>query len=341
MIAALLSTLLANPALAAGPRLLLVGDTGEDTAVGKVVAADLAAAQAGADVILVLGDLYYDAPPVDSADCADQLVARSRGFYGALDAARIVPVLGNHDVTTVEQTSFSPSARACTVAAWQKLGWVKDEAPSAVRKVDKAGVRVDLAVIDAGFYGAGAPKPSLTFRKQADWRFYTAHYAWRSGLGKCAEQDKIPVEWLGKPPMHAWLNGHAHHLEAVDVDGVLALTSGGGMEMRAPKLCDGVASLFAYAKPEGVDVGGWLQLDVVSRTELKVTPRVCTTAGCEWKPALACTKGAEPFSVVCTPTPDARTAAYNPPAPPAPPAPPPSPRSKNSINCRPCVNRCT
>ena len=71
MIAALLSTLLANPALAAGPRLLLVGDTGEDTAVGKVVAADLAAAQAGADVILVRGDLYYDAPPVDSADCAE------------------------------------------------------------------------------------------------------------------------------------------------------------------------------------------------------------------------------------------------------------------------------
>ena len=291
--------LLTQIALAAGPRLILVGDTGEDTAVGRVVAADVSAAQAGADVILAMGDFNYDAPPIEAADCVDQLVAGYAKFYTGLSAAKLVPILGNHDVTTVEQESFSPAARDCTVQAWRKLGWVKDDAPSNVRKVDHGGVRVDVAVLDAGFYGDGAPRPTLKFREKADWRFYAAHYAWRSAVGKCGEQDKIPVTWLGKPPMHAWLNGHAHHLEAVDVEGVLALTSGAGMEMRAARPCPGVESLFAYTQPEGEPLAGWLQVDVVSKKTLTVTPRVCTAAGCEWKPAMACEKGAAPFSVVC------------------------------------------
>ncbi len=307
----MLTLLFAPLALAAGPRLLLVGDTGQDTPVGRVVAADLVAAQAGADGIVALGDFFYDAPPIEANDCADRLVASYNAFYTGLSASKIIPVFGNHDVTTVEQTSFSPAARDCTVQAWRKLGWVSDDARSHVRRVDKGGVKVDLAVIDAGFYGDGAPPPSLKFRPKSDWRFYTAHYVWRSGVGKCSEQDKVPVTWLGKPPMHAWLNGHAHHLEAVDVGGVLALTSGAGMEMRAAKVCEGVSSLFAYTKPEGQDVAGWLQVDVQSATELVVTPRVCTPAGCEWKPAMACTKGAAPYSVVCTPTEAARAAGQN------------------------------
>jgi len=218
-------------------------------------------------------------------------------------------VLGNHDVTTAEQKSFSPAARACTVSVWQKLGWVTGNVASTVRKLDRGGVRVDLAVIDAGFYGEGAPRPTLAFRKEADWRFYAVHYAWRSAAGKCAEQDKVPVEWLGKPPMHAWLNGHVHNLEAVDVDGVLALTSGAGMEMRSPRVCPGVASLFVYNKPEDRVEAGWLQVDVSSRTELRVTPRVCTEQGCEWRPAMDCKKGEAAFSVVCQPTVDAKAAA--------------------------------
>ena len=176
MLTALLALLHAAPALAAGPRLLLVGDTGDDTAMARVVAADLAAAQAGAEAIIALGDLYYDAPPIDAPDCVDQLVARYSAFFRTLDPAKVVPVTGNHDVTTVEQKSFSPAARACTVAAWKKMGWVKDDAPSHVRALQKGGVRVDLAVIDSGFYGEGAPRPSLSFRKQAHWRFYAAHY---------------------------------------------------------------------------------------------------------------------------------------------------------------------
>jgi hypothetical protein len=294
--------LLVPLALAAGPRLLLVGDTGEDTAVSHVVAADLAAAQREADVILALGDFNYDAPPVEAPDCTAQLVTNYRKFFGGLDPRKIVPVLGNHDVTTAAQDSFSPAARDCTVAAWRALGWVNDEAAFHVRKVDRGGVRVDLAVVDAGFYGSGAARPSLTFRPKADWRFYAAHYAWRSAVGKCEERDKIPVTWLGKPPMHAWLNGHAHHLEAVDVEGVLALTSGAGKEMRKPKVCEGVGSLFVYTRATDEAIAGWLQVDVLSADALQVTPRVCTLEGCTSKPAMACTKGSAAFSLVCQPT---------------------------------------
>jgi hypothetical protein len=128
--------------------------------------------------------------------------------------------------------------------------------------------------------------------------------------------------------MHAWLNGHAHHLEAVQVEGTLALTSGAGMEMRSAKDCGGVESLFTYTKPEAADAGGWLQLDVLSATELRVTPRVCSPTGCEWKPALSCTKGKDPFSVACTPTADARPAT---PMPPPAPAPEPAPATPPTL----------
>ncbi len=287
-------------ALAAGPRILLVGDTGEDNPIARVVSADVGKELNAAQWLLALGDLYYDAPPVDDPHCVDKVAERYRAFYGAFPATKVIPVLGNHDLTTEAQESFSPAARDCSVAAFKQLGWVKDGSyPSAVRKLDKGGVHVDLAVIDAGFYGAGAPRPTLTFRKDA-WRFYAAHYTWRTTAGKCDEQDKIPVDWLGKPPMDLWLNGHAHHLDAVPVDPVLALTSGGGMQMRERHECPGVTSLFTYVQePNAPKVGGYLALDVLSATEVRVTPRVCTLEGCEWKPAARCTRVTEGFGVSC------------------------------------------
>ncbi len=285
----------------AGPRIILVGDTGEDTAIGKVVSAQLVKEMATADWLLALGDLFYDAPPIDDNACATLLAARYRSFYEGIPPQKVIPVLGNHDVTTVAQDAFSPAARACSVAAFELLGWSKGDYPSAVRKLDKAGVAIDLAVIDAGFYGAGAPKPSLKFRKES-WRFYAAHYTWRTTAGKCDEQDKIPVAWLGKPPMDLWLNGHAHHLDAVMVESVLALTSGGGMELRKPKICPDVTSHFTYTRDaDGPPLGGYLALDVVSKSSLVVTPTVCTETGCAAKPAIACVRVEKGLGVSCKP----------------------------------------
>ncbi|GDX83458.1 hypothetical protein LBMAG42_52690 [Deltaproteobacteria bacterium] len=286
-------------ALAAGPRLLLVGDTGEDTPIGRVVSADIGRELPSADWLLALGDFLYDAPPIDDADCAGKLAEKIRLYYGTFDPKKVIPVLGNHDVTTVEQKSFSPAARACSVAAFEKLGWTKGDYPSHVDKLDKGGVALDLAVLDAGFYGSGAPVPSLKFRDTA-WRAYAAHYSWRTTSGKCSEQDKIPVEWLGKPPMDFWLNGHAHHLDAVPVDTVLALTSGGGMELRTPTPCEGVTGLFTYVQlPDAPVAGGYVALDVISATQVRFTPRVCTLDGCDWKPAVTCTRDAKVHGVAC------------------------------------------
>ncbi len=298
--------LLALSLAIAGPRVLLVGDTGDDTAMARIVSKDIGVELARSDWLLALGDFYYDAPPSDQPDCVEQVAARYRAFYGAFPAKKVVPVLGNHDVTTPVQDSFSPAARSCSVEAFARLGWVAGgEYPSHVRKLDKAGIKVDLAVIDAGFYGAGAPRPTLKFRDGA-WRFYAAHYAWRTTAGKCSEQDKIPVEWLGRPPMDLWLNGHAHHLDAVPVDAVMAVTSGGGMEMRQRKVCEGVQSLFTYVQePEGPPVGGYVALDVESRTQVRLTPRVCTPEGCAWKPAVVCTRERGKLGVACSLVPEA------------------------------------
>ncbi|MSQ01850.1 MAG: metallophosphatase family protein [Myxococcales bacterium] len=293
--------LLAAAALA-GPRLVLVGDTGEDTAIGRVVSAQLVGEMATADWLLALGDFYYDAPPIDDNACAQLVAERLRLFYGAIPPRKVIPVLGNHDVTTAAQDGFSPAARACSVAAFGLLGWTSGEYPSAVRSLDKAGVRVDLAVIDAGFYGAGAPKPSLSFRTRA-WRLYASHYTWRTTAGKCEEQDKIPVGWLGSPPMDLWLNSHAHHLDAVMVDSVLALTSGGGMEMRKPKVCPDVTSQFTHAQGDGAPMGGYLVVDVLSGSKLKVTPTVCAETGCLPKPSIECTRLDKGPGVRCAATP--------------------------------------
>ena len=293
--------LLAASFALAGPRLVLVGDTGEVNPVADRVAEAVRAEMKDPNAtLLAMGDLYYDNPPV-GPDCVAQVVARYQAFYAGIPVDRIVGVLGNHDVANAEHTAFSPEARACTIAAFTQLGWALPD--SHVVKIDKAGVKADLAVVDAGWMaedgahqGATPPKPKL--RKAANWWMYTDHYTWLTSTGKCGEAGNT-WSWLGKPTMDLWLNGHAHHLEAIPVEGALAVTSGAGMQFRAKKECPGVTgSLFVYTQGE-TPQGGYIRLDL-EKTTAKLTPVMCDVGGaCVDKPAVVCTRTKGTRGVVC------------------------------------------
>ncbi len=278
--------LLITTALAGGPTLLLVGDTGEDApmsrAVSRALAAELADPRAA---VVALGDLYYDAPP-PGADCAVKVEQRYRTFYGAFPE-RVFAILGNHDLMASDDHVYSPEARACSEAAFSAMGWAKPA--SHLQTVDRRRVKVDLVMLDAGYYGEElAPPRDLPLRNDAHWRFYAAHYAWRTANGKCSEADKIPVTWLGAPPMDLWLNGHAHHLELTRIDTRAAVTSGGGYELRVPRICEGVTSQFAYTGIEGRTRGGYIRLEVQSKKKLRLTPVLCEDGGGDQADAIRC-----------------------------------------------------
>lgn len=289
-------------AAAAPVRLILVGDTGEDTAIGRRVAEAVAKEAADPQVrVLAMGDLFYDSPPV-GPDCVDRVAERYTLFYGGVPAAQMVGVLGNHDVGSAEVDAFSAEARACSVGAFAKLGWASPD--SHLLKLDRGGLKIDLAVVDAGFLGGdgthtGATPPVLPFRKNAHWRLLTDHYTWLSAVGKCKESGNT-WDWLGKPSLDLWLNGHAHHLEAIPVGGALAVTSGAGKEFREPRVCEGVTgSLFVYTK-EDRELGGYVRLDIESKTTARLTPVRCEVgAGCTDEPAVVCTRRKGERGVSC------------------------------------------
>jgi hypothetical protein len=295
-------------AAAAPVRLILVGDTGEDTEIGRRVAQAIAQEAADPTVrVLAMGDLFYDSPPV-GPDCVEQVAARYQLFYGGVPGAQMVGVIGNHDVGTADVSAFSAEARACTVAAFAKLGWASPD--SHLLKLDRDGVKIDLAVVDAGYMNpdgthSGATPPVLPFRKGAHWRLLTDHYTWLSSTGKCAEAGNT-WSWLGKPDLDLWLNGHAHHMEAIPVGGALAVTSGAGKEFRDFKQCEGVSgSFFVYTKTERA-LGGYVRLDIESKTTATVTPVLCEVGGaCVDEPAVVCTREKSGRGVTCAAAPKA------------------------------------
>ncbi|HNC94839.1 MAG TPA: metallophosphoesterase [Myxococcota bacterium] len=298
-----MSLLLLSLALA-GPRLILAGDTGEDTPVARRVAEALRGELADPSArLLALGDLYYDHVPVGPS-CVAEVVARYQLYYSGIRPTQIVGVLGNHDVTNADQSGFSAEARACTTAAFAQLGWTAPD--SHVVRLDRQGVRADLAVIDAGFLmpdgsHQGATPPALKLRRSAHWWLYADHYTWLSSTGKCGEAGNT-WNWLQKPSMDLWLNGHAHHLEAIPVEGALAVTSGAGMQFRPKKDCPGVTgSFFVYTLGESQQ-GGYIRLDLTSRTKARLTPVLCTVNGpCVDQPAVECTRKKGERGVDCAP----------------------------------------
>jgi hypothetical protein len=293
--------LLATALALAGPRLLLVGDTGEVNPVADRVAEAIRAEMTDPGVrLLAMGDLYYDNPPI-GPDCVAQVVARYQAYYAGIPADRIIGVLGNHDLANADHTAFSPEARACTIGAFTQLGWALPD--SHVVRLDASGVTADLAVVDAGWLAAdgahqGATPPTLKLRNKAHWRMYTDHYTWLTSTGKCGEAGNT-WSWLGKPAMDLWLNGHAHHLEAIPVEGALAITSGAGMQFRPKKDCPNVTgSLFVYTQ-EATPQGGYIRLDL-ERTSAKLTPVVCDVGGpCVDKAPVVCTRKKGTRGVVC------------------------------------------
>jgi predicted phosphodiesterase len=285
-------------------RLLVVGDTGEATSVGQLVAADLVkvAQQPGPRVVRVIatGDLYYDRPPSDlsTARCAAAVSERYREFYSDALPQPVLAVAGNHDLYPPgDGRAFSQAAHNCTEAAFRRMGWLGESEPLASRvvAVDGDQVKVDVALVDWRLLGsaldvAEAMVPSRELRRDATFTVGVSHYPLPSGLttGKCNE-----FEWNRElpatvPGADLWLNGHSHHLEAHLVGSVLDVTSGAGKELDKLKQCSNGRSFYRITAndpvPTGAASAGYtvIDLDVVDGgARATVTPVVCTvTGGC-------------------------------------------------------------
>jgi hypothetical protein len=318
----------ADPAL----RLLLVGDTGEETAVSAVVAADLARALAASPVaqVVALGDLYYDHVPAEAPDCAALVAARYRAFYGGFPAGRVHAVAGNHDVTDPEQQVALPAAYACTEAAFRAMGWLGADEPLATRTraIDGGGLKVDLVLVEGGFYDDAHPAlPDL--RPEADWQLLATHYVLAGAFGKPA--DEVGA-YFGVPRGHTpdlWVNGHAHHIEGREAGDTFGVTSGVGMEMRRFKgwVDRSYPSTFAWVRcpeeawsacragarrgdyPRGLlpyeaEVGGYVVLDLLpprqGRYEAVLTPVLCVDGACGARPSTRCVRREGQRGVVCS-----------------------------------------
>lgn len=312
-------------------RLVLVGDTGKDTQISPVVSSAIAGEMTRSPTaqLVALGDLFYTQPPADQPDCAAQVAARYRSFFGAVPVGRTHAVAGNHDVATPETHLFSPEAHACSQAAFRDLGWLgADEAlATRTRAVDAGGLTVDLVLVEGLMFREDHPAlPDL--RPDADWQIVATHYLLAASFGKEAEEIG---QFYGLPVGHApdlWVNGHAHQLEGRATERTFAVTSGAGMQMRTfdgwvakgpsafawvrcdkdkPAWCDRQAAhgrrpsgLLPYAE----EAGGYVILDLWPRVDgaplaATITPVVCRLTGCEPKPPVSCVRRPDGRGVIC------------------------------------------
>lgn len=292
--------LLSTAAPAAELRLVVVGDTGEDTPVARLVAADVlratSAAAPGHVRVVSTGDLFYDRPPAElsTAGCGEVAAERYRQFYVDALPQPVLAVTGNHDVYPPGgDKAFSLATHACTEAAFRNMGWLTADQPLATRVVhlDTDHVRADVVLVDWRLLGTrdderAAIAPAADLRDDATIRVGVSHYPLPNGLtsGKCKEFGWNRALPDTVPGVDLWLNGHSHHLEARTTRGVLDVTSGGGKDLDPLEACGKRRSFYRVMAgdpvPTGAAQGGYTLVDV-DPDQFVVTPIACTLdAGC-------------------------------------------------------------
>lgn len=231
-------------------------DTREACEVAQLLTSVTArVSNSGVDAVLVLGDNYYgDFPGIEPAPrCAAPgpgvssrwmanfhgVVARYDAVFGALAPVPIYGVLGNHDVGH----SLIPhwkQTRTCSESAMAAVGWTP---PRGIGTVSVGGGLVRL--LDTNRVLASPAESdhaaALVDRGAASWELWVGHHAWSLVHEKGKQPEKlrrILSKWKRRPDAMRptiWVNGHAHHQEAVLQEGVLAITSGSGSKDRALK----------------------------------------------------------------------------------------------------------
>jgi predicted phosphodiesterase len=224
-------------------RLVLIGDTGEETGARDSIVREIAKERA--DLILVLGDLVYPRGPSCEGDTLNS-EARSKldqhiGRPFAQVGAPVLLVLGNHDVLRKVVGIDRPRVHqeACYYL------YAKENAGKGfVLPARHYGITLGpatLAVVSSSrpflTDSAGRMTSSLFNARTDDWDIVVAHHVYRTFHDKYGE--RIVQTWLEKYALRpaVVVNGHAHFLQMGSYNGVLAITSGGGAKERPQARC--------------------------------------------------------------------------------------------------------
>jgi predicted phosphodiesterase len=245
-------------------RVVLVGDTGIPGPPQRAVGAAIRAEKK--DFVVALGDLIYPVAPKcpggSLAGVSGAVVEeRFRAILGDLGAPVFV-VLGNHDVAHIAR---SPEREACYFAIARRHPGTF-VFPSLSYEVD-FGLFV-LALLNTNDLTTNdLARVRRAFDGHAGWRIAAGHHVFRTYHDKEWENRVRPVFAKHGVRPDLYVNGHAHLLQLGLYDGVPAVTSGSGANVRRHPECPphcGEGQIW------GKSVYGYAVLDV-TRERIAVT----------------------------------------------------------------------
>ncbi len=225
-------------------RLVLIGDTGENSTMRSAIVKQLPKEQA--DMVLLLGDLVYPRGPRCTGGALD---ARARAVldehidtpFGGLGVPVLI-VLGNHDVLGgIFGQSPKMDQEACFAMYVREKQAVGRPLVMPGRHYTVSLGPASLAVVSSspGFLDDSAATMSrrLFATRDSDWDVLVSHHVFKTFHDK--ENEKFIPDWLtrGEVRPHMVTNGHAHFLQMGSYDGVLAITSGSGARLRPQNSC--------------------------------------------------------------------------------------------------------
>jgi len=234
----------------------VLGDWGRDTPEQHHVAAAMgrAAAEAGSDFVLAIGDNFYSDGVTSTDDPLWQSVFEGVYTHPALQVPWYA-LLGNHDYRGNPQAQLDYSARS---KRWRMPGRYYQVADASLQRGDAELFAIDTSPFveryraDDGMIGNNTrsqdTKQQLAWldhalsQSRAKWKLVTGHHPIRSGGSGHGDQPEIIAQVLpilNRHGVQAYIAGHDHDLQHIRRDGIDMIQCGGGMEARPVQPVEG------------------------------------------------------------------------------------------------------
>ncbi|MDJ0277181.1 metallophosphoesterase [Sphingomonas sp. 2R-10] len=235
---------------AKGCSFAVLGDWGRDTPEQHHVAAAMgrAAAEAGSDFVLAIGDNFYSDGVASVDDPLWQSVFEGVYTHPALQVPWYA-LLGNHDYRGNPQAQIDYAARS---KRWRMPARYYRVADPALARADTELFAIDTSPL-VERYRADATKAigrntlsqdtaqqlawldEALAQSRARWKLVTGHHPIRSGGSGHGDQPEIVARVLpilNRHGVQAYIAGHDHDLQHIRRDGIDMIQCGGGMEAR-------------------------------------------------------------------------------------------------------------
>lgn len=226
------------PGIDGAAELILIGDTGEP---GPLVERwKVAIRKERAPAVLVLGDLVYpQVPPCPTGvPSASARALLDRVVHAPLAATgkEVFLALGNHDVSW---DAADPPRHRCLVSRFARDPQVR--LPAAWYAIDLGPALVVVLDTNALDDAQAAFARAVIAAHPGKRKILAGHHVLRTYHDK-KDEDRV-APWLARHGLtpDLWVNGHAHVLQLVERDGLVAVTSGSAAKPRERPACDRAA----------------------------------------------------------------------------------------------------